>query len=51
MAQEYGVVHQQVRGVESRLNDKDLELLTIYHHSTERDQELLRHHDLLREAE
>jgi hypothetical protein len=37
--------------MESHLRDKDKELLTIYHRSTERDQELLRHRSLLREAE
>jgi hypothetical protein len=51
MAQEYGVVHQQVRYLESHLYDKDKELLTIYHHSTEHDQELLSHRGLLQEAE
>jgi hypothetical protein len=47
MAQEYGAVQQQVRDLESHLRDKDKELLTIYHRLTKRDQELLRHRDLL----
>jgi DNA repair exonuclease SbcCD ATPase subunit len=42
MAQEYGVMRQQVR---------DLELSTIYRCPIERDQEVLQHHDLLREVE
>jgi hypothetical protein len=37
--------------MESRLHDKDLVLLTSYHRSAERDQELLRHRSLLREVE
>jgi hypothetical protein len=37
MTQEYGAMCQQVRDLESRLHDKDLELLTIYRHSTEHD--------------
>jgi hypothetical protein len=36
---------------ESRVRDKDQELLTVYHRSTEHDQELLWHHNLLHEAE
>jgi hypothetical protein len=40
-----------VRDLESHLRDKDKELLTIYRRSTEHDQELLRHHSLLWEAE
>jgi hypothetical protein len=51
MAQEHGALHQQLRALESCVRDKDQELLTIYRHSTEHDQELLWHHDLLREAE
>jgi hypothetical protein len=51
MAQEHGAMCQQVRDLESRLHDKDKELLTIYRHSTERDQELVMHRGLLREAE
>jgi hypothetical protein len=50
MAQEYGVVCQQVRDMEICLHDKDKELLTIYRCSTEHDQELLQHYGLLREA-
>jgi hypothetical protein len=37
--------------MESHLCDKDKELLTIYRHSIERDQELLRRRSLLQEAE
>jgi hypothetical protein len=44
-------VRQQVRDMESHLYDKNKELLTIYRRLIERDQELLRHHDHLREAE
>jgi hypothetical protein len=44
-------VRQQVRHMESHLCDKDKELLTIYRHSIERDQELLRRRSLLQEAE
>jgi ribulose-5-phosphate 4-epimerase/fuculose-1-phosphate aldolase len=51
MAQEHGVVRQQVRDLESCLCDNDKKLLTIYRCLTERDQELLRHRGLLREAE
>jgi hypothetical protein len=40
-------LHQQLRALESRVHDKDQELLTIYHHSTERDQELLQQRSLL----
>jgi hypothetical protein len=48
MAQEYGAVRQQVRDLESHLRDKYKKLLTIYHRSTERDQELLRHRNFCR---
>jgi septal ring factor EnvC (AmiA/AmiB activator) len=51
MAQQHGTVRQQVRDLESCLRDKDKELLTIYRQSTKRDQELLRHRGLVREAE
>jgi hypothetical protein len=51
MAQENGVVHQQVRDLESRFCDKDEALLSSLRHSSERDQELLRHCVLLRTAE
>jgi hypothetical protein len=51
MAQENGAVHQQVRDLESRLHDKDQELLTSYHRSYEHNQELLRHHVLSQTAE
>jgi hypothetical protein len=51
MAQEHGALHQQLRVLESHVRDNDQELLTIYRRSTERDQELLRHRSLLREAE
>jgi hypothetical protein len=47
MAQEYGVVRQQVRDLEIRLHDKDKELLTIYRRLTEHNQKLLQHHGLL----
>jgi hypothetical protein len=50
MAQEYGGMCQQVRDLQSHLRNKDKELLTIYRRSIERDQELLRHRSLLREA-
>jgi hypothetical protein len=40
-----------VKELESRLRNKDQELLSVYCRSTERNQELLRHHDHLREAE
>jgi hypothetical protein len=36
--------------LESRICDKDQELLTVYHHSIERDHEVLWHRSLLREA-
>jgi hypothetical protein len=39
-----------VRDLESHLRDKDKEVLTIYHRSIERDQELLRHRGLLWET-
>jgi hypothetical protein len=51
MAQDHGALRQQLRALESRVNDKDQECLTIYRCSTERNQELLRHRGLLREAE
>jgi hypothetical protein len=50
-AQEVGVVRQQVRDLESSLHDKEEILLSSLHHSSERDQELLRHRVLLRTAE
>jgi chromosome segregation ATPase len=50
-AQEVGVVRQQVRDLESRLRDKEEALLSSHRHSSERDQELLRHRVLLRTAE
>jgi hypothetical protein len=49
MAQEYGAMRQQVRDLESRLCDKDKELLTIYRRSSERTQEVLRHRGLWQE--
>jgi chromosome segregation ATPase len=51
MAQENGVVHQQVRDLESRLHDKGEALLSSLCRSSERDQELLRHCVLLRTVE
>jgi cell division protein FtsB len=51
MGQEHGAMHQQLRVLESRVRDKDQELLTIYHRSSEHGQELLQHCDLLCEAE
>jgi hypothetical protein len=51
MAQENGVVGQQVRDLESRLRDKEEALLSNLCHSFERDQELLRHRVLLRMIE
>jgi hypothetical protein len=51
MAQENGVMHQQVRDLESRLRDKDKTLLSSLCHSSEHDQKLLRHRVLLRMAE
>jgi chromosome segregation ATPase len=50
-AQEVGVVHQQVKDLESHFRDKEWGLLSSLHHSSERDQELLRHHVLLRTTE
>jgi chromosome segregation ATPase len=50
-AQEFGVVHQQVRDSESRLRDKEEALLSSLHRSSERNQELLQHRVLLRTAE
>jgi hypothetical protein len=46
-AQEVGVMHQQVRDLESRLCDKEEALLRSLHRSSERDQELLQHRVLL----
>jgi hypothetical protein len=51
MAQENGVVHQQVRDLESRLHDKEEALLSSLCRSSKRDQELLQHRVLLRTAE
>jgi hypothetical protein len=51
MAQENGVMRQQVRDLESHLHDKEEALLSSLHHSSERDQELLRHCVLLRTVE
>jgi chromosome segregation ATPase len=51
MAQENGVMRQQIRDLESRLHDKDEALLSSLRHSSEHDQELLRHSVLLRTAE
>jgi hypothetical protein len=51
MAQENGVVRQQVRDLESHIRDKDEALLISLRRSSERDQELLRHCVLLRTAE
>jgi hypothetical protein len=51
MAQENGVVRQQVRDLESRLHDKEEELLSSLCRSSEREQELLWHRVLLRTAE
>jgi hypothetical protein len=50
-AQEVGVVHQQVRDLESHLHDKEEALLSSLCHSSKRNQELLRHRVLLRMAE
>jgi hypothetical protein len=50
-AQEVGAMRQQVRDFESRLHDKEEALLSSLHHSSDRDQELLRHHALLWTAE
>jgi hypothetical protein len=50
MAQKHCALCQQLRDLESHLHDKDQELLTIYHRSTECNQELLQHRGLLREA-
>jgi hypothetical protein len=50
-AQEVGVVRQQVRDLESHLRDKEEALLSSLHHSSELNQELLRHRVLLRTAE
>jgi cell division protein FtsL len=50
-AQEVGTIHQQVRDLESLLRDKEEALLSSLRRSSERDQELLRHHVLLRMAE
>jgi chromosome segregation ATPase len=51
MAQENGDVRQQVRDLESHLHDKEEELLSSLRRPSERDQELLRHHVLLRMVE
>jgi hypothetical protein len=51
MAQENGAVRQQVRDLESCLHDKEEALLSSLRHSSEHDQELLRHCVLLRMAE
>jgi chromosome segregation ATPase len=51
IGQEHGALCQQLRALESRIRDMDQELFTIYRRLTERDQELLRHRSLLREAE
>jgi hypothetical protein len=51
MDQEHGALPQQLRALESRIRDKDQELLTIYHHSTKHYQELLWHCSLLHEVE
>jgi hypothetical protein len=50
-AQEVGTIHQQVRDLESLLHDKEEALLSSLRRSSERDQELLRHHVLSRMAE
>jgi hypothetical protein len=47
MVQEKGVMRQQVRDLESHLRDKEEVLLHSLRHSSERDQELLRHRVLL----
>jgi hypothetical protein len=47
MVQEKGVMRQQVRDLESHLHDKEEVLLRSLRHSSERDQELLRHRVLL----
>jgi hypothetical protein len=44
-------VRRQIRDLESRLCGKDEALLSSLHRSSERDQELHRHHVLLRTAE
>jgi hypothetical protein len=44
-------MHQQVRDLDSRLHNKDQELLTNYRRLSERDQKLLRHCVLLQTAE
>jgi hypothetical protein len=51
MAQENGVLRQQIRNMESRLHKKDEALLSSLHHSSKHDQELLRHPALLWMAE
>jgi hypothetical protein len=51
MAQENGVIRQQIRDLESHLHDKVKVLLNSYRHSSEHDQELLGHRVLLRTAE
>jgi hypothetical protein len=51
MAQENGVVRQQVRDMESHIRNKDEALLNNYCHPSKRDQELLRNRVLLRMTE
>jgi hypothetical protein len=51
VAQENGVVRQQLRDLESCLRDKDEALLNSYRRSSEHDQELLWHRVLLQTAE
>jgi hypothetical protein len=51
MGLEHVTLLQEIRALESRIRNKDQELLTIYHRSSEHDQELLRHCNLLREVE
>jgi chromosome segregation ATPase len=50
-AQEVGVVRQQVRDLESHLHNKEEALLSSFRRSSKSDQELLRHHVLLRTTE
>jgi hypothetical protein len=51
MAQENGIVRQQVKDLESRLRDLEEALLSSLRCSSKRDQELLQHHILLQAAE
>jgi thymidylate synthase len=51
MTQENGIVRQQVKELESHLHDEEEALLSSLRCSSERDQELLRHHILLQAAE